>query len=856
MLQEALQTTAPVHAGREIIPRHDVDRVLLQLRKKDVENPTDSKKMQWLQKKVFKGEKLEAIYDRSKELFKAATHEHRDVSPTSKKPINLANAERPILFRRNEEGTRAGEHKSEDVKNQYSDAIESALRRYGYKGDPVQVVNHNELPSKIQESVKPGDYGYTSRGGKMVVNATAHNSVADAVFTAFHEAFHRGELGTEARPYADALASARRNRTVGALADQIAAKATARGETLPDTLVTREALAEINAAKRTGNWGKIKDTYGVEADALGKANAGNVVTKFIGRAKDFFQKVLAKVTGRDVEMSDRQVHELVDNIFNKINDKVTNTSDDLLLSRGNDNLANYRKSLVKRLAKGSIDRAKFDTLYKAAQNKYQSMKQYVEPHPSLVNPKQTAQQTQSTTNAIANGTNKLKDAAKFAVDVRRMSALSGIMTLAKLSGAVAYRIAQSPLETAVASGLKRIPGISSIAKGAVRYGQGFDSGVEGKVLQDTFSKNTLDQMKKAFTTGKIDIDKFRRVSDAMTKDLDEEVAPTRPVMDFFVRIHKAIKTVAQMNEFSRSSRLRSQYELAQYIADGKSPAEAKALLNSEEVQNRIGVEAYADSQRAILMQDNKLHQALEKALQRGESSEYALPQAAAFGAKMLMPVRKVPINYATEAMEHLVGGINVTPKLVKALRQGAGSLSPQEKDYILRNLSRQTIGATLVALGIAYANKIGGYYQGPQDYKQKDHPHPGDIDIGGTDITHKVTHSPALELLQMAATYQHVANQKNGRAGALAAGEGFAKTLPFVDQYARLSEAAKSQYAQDKYVNNLVKGFVIPTGVNDIATMLDTMRNPGVTGRKTKGLEETLQSGIPIAREQLPAYKD
>lgn len=852
-----METASPAHAGREIIPRHDVDRVLLQLRKRDVENPTNSKKMQWLQKQVFKGESPEAIYDRSKELFKAATHEHRDVSPTSKKPINLASAERPILFKRNEEGTRAGEHKSENVKVQYSDAINSALGKYGYKGDPVQVVNHNELPSQIQESIKPGDYGYTSRGGKMVVNATAHNSVADAVFTAFHEAFHRGELGAEAQPYVDALASARRNRTIGAIADQIAAKATARGETLPETLATREALAEVNAAKRTGNWGKIKDTYGVDADALGKANAGNVVTKFIGRAKYFFQKVLSKVTGRDIEMSDRQVHELVDNIFNKINDKVVNAPDDLLLSRGNNELSDYRKTLLKRLAKGSIDRAKFDTLYKAAQNKYQPpLKQYVAPHPSLANPKQTAQQAQSVTNQIVNGTNKLKDAAKFAVDVRRMSALSGIMTLAKLGGAVAYRVAQSPLEAAVGSGLRRIPGISGIAKGAVRYGQGFDSGVEGKVLKDTFSKNTLDQMKQAFKTGKIDIDKYRRVSDAMTKDLDEEVAPTRPVMDFFVRIHKAIKTVAQMNEFSRSSRLRSQYELAQYLADGKSPTEAHALLNSEEVQNRIGVEAYADSQRAILMQDNKLHQALEKALNAGENSEYALPQAAAFGAKILMPVRKVPINYATEAMEHLVGGINVTPKLIKAIRQGVDSLSPQEKDYILRNLTRQTIGATLVALGIAYANKIGGYYQGPGDYKQKDHPHPGDINIGGTDVSHKVTHSPALELLQMAATYQHVANQKNGRAGTLAAGEGFAKTLPFIDQYARLPEAAKSQYAQDKYVNNLVKGLVIPTGVNDVATMLDTMRNPGVTGRKAKGLGETLQSGIPLAREQLPAYRD
>lgn len=837
-----------------------MDKVLLQLRKKDLDAPDASKKMQWL-RQVFPKDTPEDIYARSKELYAAAAHEHRDVSPNSKGAIKLKTAERDISFSDRNLGTK---NKSAEVVARMSDAVNDALARAGYKGRPVRVGNRSDFGGSVQKA-SPTAEGWTMPYGTMYVDAAKHSSIRDAVYTAFHEAFHRGELGTQAEPYRAALERARGNKTVDAVARKIEAERTSRGIPFSRTQATREALAEINGLRRTGDAAAFKERTGVDANDLQRASAFSTVRKFIESAKAFFSRLFGHA------MSDHEVLNMVDNIFKNANEEPVTRFRDIAHSDRSSS------DLRRELAQGNITRAEYDKQI-SAQNLPPKL------HPDTVEELQSIkkvgdeadrelesyrkkfedlkEKVQSTIDKKAAPGGKkgapplgpVRKAVNLVTDVRRMGALSGLSTFAKLAVAVTSRLVQSPLERAIAGGLAKLPVIKDIAAGARRYGGGLHG--EGAVLAKTFSKDTWEQMKRAFSTGHLDIDKYRNVIRALSEDSDEEIAPTRPILDSFVRAHKAVKTVAQLNEYHRSYMLRYQYEFARLLAKGLSPGKAKSIVDSEVMQLRFNMEAYADSQRAILMQSNKLHEVIERAILAGEKSDNLIHNAASFAAKMLMPVRKIPLNYANEALETFAGGLMVAPKLYRAIKYGADKLTPVEKDYIMRNLSRQTIGATLVALGIAGANAIGGYYQGPQDYKQKVHPHPGDIKVGGTTVSHKLTHSPALELLQMAATYKHVADKRGAGAGALASGAGLVKTLPFVDQFARLQDAAKSQYNQNKYVDNLIKGLIIPTGVSDVARMKDSFSNPTVTGRKTKDLKTTLQSGIPIAREHLPAYKD
>ena len=105
---------------------------------------------------------------------------------------------------------------------------------------------------------------------------------ARAMWIAFHE--QSAHLGLrETFPDAPALAAeldrAGRNPTVRALADALAAD---RGLTsAQDGLAVEEALAELQAARRTGNWSEITDRYGVAVDDFGRQGIADTMRRML-----------------------------------------------------------------------------------------------------------------------------------------------------------------------------------------------------------------------------------------------------------------------------------------------------------------------------------------------------------------------------------------------------------------------------------------------------------------------------------------------------------------------------------------------------------------------------------------------
>lgn len=787
----------------------------------DRENYAKSLKMQYAREHIpeLKGMTPEQIYQVSKDMHTAANSQakagervhtgiEREGRPT---PFNKPEPQRArqnaipegITVKPNERIGKAGAVKSAEAITQIKDAVNAALRKAGYRGPEVEVVNLKKIPKELERLTKSTKAlgGYRTGDGKIVLNAIPHDSIADAMFTAFHELFHRGELGTEAKAYLDALQAAKTNRVVGDIVRAIESKTSYR-----KTEAISEALAEIGAAKKTGDWARLQAKYGVKMDAFSKASASSTLQKFIGKATEFFKRLLGGVGKR---MTHEEVHALVDHIYANQNKKIVNP------------LEGTRASV----------REEFDE---------PTLKEKPLAPTELKGPR--------------------GNTIEFLKDIRRWGALSNPLAIPKLLGAVGWRVVGSPLEQTIISGLRVIPLINKLAKGSGRY-SGFNSEAELAAAKATI-QGFKDSWKVA-TGHDLDIDKYREYADAAGKsgenELGKEGRLSRPILDFWTRLHAAAKTPAKRNEFARSQVMYTQARIQELMREGKTPNHAVRIANSLKEQNEIGIKSYIQAQKAILLGNNELHNAIQELLEKGKASDNVLANALAHTTEFLTPVRKVPLNLATEATEHAFGLVNA----ISVLRRGVENLSQEQKDYVLRNLSKQTIGAALAIIALTGFAKAGGYYtHNKKDFSEK--PKLGDIKTPLGTIPHRMAHAPALEILQTLGNYDKLVRrgQSGGKAAAETASEFGEENVPY---YRLISDFYRgmhgTKYERDKYIDDLVTNFTVPGIVSGLAQPIDEKLNPGVTGRKATNLKERLQSKIPPNplipnRSQLPAYRD
>ena len=123
-------------------------------------------------------------------------------------------------------------------------------------------------------------------------------------------------------------------------------------------------------------------------------------------------------------------------------------------------------------------------------------------------------------------------------------------------------------------------------------------------------------------------------------------------------------------------------------------------------------------------------------------------------------------------------------------------LTPDHKDYIMRALKKQSVGAAFIAMGYLNPNMFGGYYSGKrkdQDLKA------GDVVIGGFHLPHWMMHTPLIEMLQLGATLRRSndAGVAKGEAPSKLAGipnvlKGISKQIPFIGGTERVSKAIES----------------------------------------------------------------
>jgi hypothetical protein len=138
-------------------------------------------------------------------------------------------------------------------------------------------------------------------GRKAYLITSNLESTERAAWVAWHEMWHRGAKIRYGAQFNRVLRKARTNNIVRRLSDKIKEQR----EDMSDVQATNEALAELNAAMRTGNYDRITEQYGIKIPASMKSGWRAVVQSWI----DMIKRLLRIIS--DVQMSDTQISNLV-----------------------------------------------------------------------------------------------------------------------------------------------------------------------------------------------------------------------------------------------------------------------------------------------------------------------------------------------------------------------------------------------------------------------------------------------------------------------------------------------------------------------------------------------------------------
>jgi hypothetical protein len=418
---------------------------------------------------------------------------------------------------------------------------------------------------------------------------------------------------------------------------------------------------------------------------------------------------------------------------------------------------------------------------------------------------------------------------------RRAVLLSSVGTLGKLTTAAMLRFGTTPIEELVGGVLSHVPGIADIAEKAPREGGGLNLSAEAKAFGQFFEKATRDDIREALKTGKTSLDYLYGKKSTLPPE----------ALDFFGHLHGALKVLPKRAEFFRSLEKRAQWALDNHLD-----------IQDPKVQATLAADAYIDANRAIFMQENFVNTGF-RMLMGYFHAQGLSGKATEFMIQTVLPIVKVPTNIVAETGTYAFGSVTGSIKALKTMisKDGLKNLTGHEADNIMRSLKKGSMGLAVLAMGYYAGQATGfitasGFYQ-PGDEKKKEKPE--SIAIGGVELPPWIQHTPVGLVFEMGATMRRVndAYTMKGKSGGFVAGAasgslGVAKKVPFLEEATRLGEATRTADSAGLFLDDLIESLIIPPDVRKVAQMTDDQK------RKPTNLKETLESGIPGLRQNVP----
>ncbi|MEO7044223.1 MAG: hypothetical protein ABI091_02875, partial [Ferruginibacter sp.] len=230
--------------------------------------------------------------------------------------------------------------------------------------------------------------------------------------------------------------------------------------------------------------------------------------------------------------------------------------------------------------------------------------------------------------------------------------------------------------------------------------------------------------------------------------------------------------------------------------------------------------------------------------------------------RVLLPIVKVPTNFVWESSSYAVGAVKALPYVAKAMVKGVDSLTPDQADFVMRALKKQSLGLGILALGYFNPQAIGGYYTGKRkegDLKA------GDVEVFGVHIPHLVLHAPLIEMLQIGATLRrtHDAQEDKGEdvgkiseEGLIDAGKGLFGQVPFFNSAGTLGGAFKNAKSLEGFAGEMAKSLIVPPTVQQIAASKDTDEQGNPISRKPQNFIQHIEEGIPGLRQDVPTKSE
>jgi len=421
----------------------------------------------------------------------------------------------------------------------------------------------------------------------------------------------------------------------------------------------------------------------------------------------------------------------------------------------------------------------------------------------------------------------IKKATDYFQKWRRAALLSGVKVLGKIGLSGTLRAAvTTPIESVIGQALSKIPGISKISAGAPREGGKFNPKAEAKAFAQFVDKATYQDIRQVLKTGRGQLEELH----------DKKLYPSDGWLDFFGQLHAAIKVIPKRAEYFRSLEIR-----------GQKAIESGLDITDPVVQQDISIQAYGDALRAIYMQDNYLTDLYKNSVKFLENSK-GVGKPAAEVLKFIFPIIKVPTNYVAEESSYILGGF----KALYALRKGISELKPEEKDYVMRALKKQSIGAAFLLLGYFNPQAVGGYYSGK---RKRGDLEAGDLRVMGVSMPHWMLHTPLLEAIQFGATVRRARDKARPKdleawTGLLPAGKGVVNQVPFFGTGQQLDRATDSWKNFRKYVYGQAQGVIEPQLIKEAAEWTD-YENGKAVKRDPQTFLEYLKTGIPVVREEV-----
>lgn len=265
---------------------------------------------------------------------------------------SLNTSRKKILTEKNLQGYRKSE--KTDTGQQHAESIKKRLAEsIGGLAEQVDVAAVSETaPDKAQMLLSERVEGwFDGRTGKITL--VAENLTPErAVWAAWHELGHRGFAADGFAKYRAELERADGNSLIRRIADAVQEEREGTGDAAASvrSVAVEEAVVELYAAQRTGDWSGIENRYGVKVgNGLKRGIAG-----VLARIGAVLRRVLQRLAGKaDGAMSDADVFAMLADLHGNAEGARDAVSD-----------GNHRAMMFARAEDGAAERSKSESLEK------------------------------------------------------------------------------------------------------------------------------------------------------------------------------------------------------------------------------------------------------------------------------------------------------------------------------------------------------------------------------------------------------------------------------------------------------------------------------------------------------------